>query len=68
MAEPGAYRCVECGGGAEELYRDYQRGVLRIALCVSTGGGGRSAAPSRLRASVFPWRLHGEVINELLVL
>ncbi|KAI6071926.1 hypothetical protein LUU34_01141400 [Aix galericulata] len=35
MAEPGAYRCVECSGGAEELYRDYQRGVLRIARCAS---------------------------------
>ncbi|NWI99954.1 ARV1 protein, partial [Crypturellus undulatus] len=35
MAAPGAYRCIECHGEAAELYRDYQRGVLRISICKS---------------------------------
>uniref|UniRef100_A0A8C8RMR9 Protein ARV n=1 Tax=Pelusios castaneus TaxID=367368 RepID=A0A8C8RMR9_9SAUR len=35
MGEPGSYRCVECNREAPELYRDYQRGVLRIAICKS---------------------------------
>ncbi|KAG6932831.1 ARV1 -like protein, fatty acid homeostasis modulator, partial [Chelydra serpentina] len=35
MGEPGGYRCVECNREAPELYRDYQRGVLRIAICKS---------------------------------
>lgn len=39
MAALGAYRCIECNGEATELYRDYQRGVLRISICVSRGGG-----------------------------
>uniref|UniRef100_A0A8C6ZCA2 Protein ARV n=1 Tax=Nothoprocta perdicaria TaxID=30464 RepID=A0A8C6ZCA2_NOTPE len=34
MAAPGAYRCIECHGEATELYRDYQRGVLRISICI----------------------------------
>lgn len=38
MAALGAYRCIECNGEATELYRDYQRGVLRISICVSRGG------------------------------
>lgn len=38
MAEPGAYRCVECSREAAELYRDYRHGVLRIAVCVSRAG------------------------------
>ncbi|XP_067149521.1 protein ARV1 isoform X1 [Apteryx mantelli] len=33
MAELGAYRCIECNREASELYRDYQRGVLRISIC-----------------------------------
>lgn len=39
MAALGAYRCIECNREAAELYRDYQRGVLRISICVSRGGG-----------------------------
>ncbi|XP_015284729.1 PREDICTED: protein ARV1 isoform X2 [Gekko japonicus] len=35
MEAPGAYRCIECNGKATELYRDYQRGVLRISICKS---------------------------------
>ncbi|NXR26647.1 ARV1 protein, partial [Cinclus mexicanus] len=35
MAALGAYRCIECNGEATELYRDYQRGVLRISICKS---------------------------------
>ncbi|CAM2111512.1 unnamed protein product [Caretta caretta] len=37
MGEPGGggYKCVECSQEAPELYRDYQRGVLRIAICKS---------------------------------
>ncbi|XP_025946484.1 protein ARV1 isoform X2 [Apteryx rowi] len=35
MAELGAYRCIECNREASELYRDYQRGVLRISICKS---------------------------------
>ncbi|NXF52742.1 ARV1 protein, partial [Oceanites oceanicus] len=35
MAALGAYRCIECHGEAAELYRDYQRGVLRISICKS---------------------------------
>lgn len=35
MAALGAYRCIECNEEATELYRDYQRGVLRISICVS---------------------------------
>lgn len=38
MAEPDAYRCVECSREAAELYRDYRHGVLRIAVCVSRAG------------------------------
>lgn len=37
MAALGAYRCIECSREAAELYRDYQRGVLRISICVSRG-------------------------------
>ncbi|XP_042302108.1 protein ARV1 [Sceloporus undulatus] len=35
--EPGApyYRCIECNGEATELYKDYQRGVLRLSICKS---------------------------------
>ncbi|XP_065536396.1 protein ARV1 [Lathamus discolor] len=35
MAALGAYRCIECSREAAELYRDYQRGVLRISICKS---------------------------------
>uniref|UniRef100_A0A8B9GLB9 Protein ARV n=1 Tax=Amazona collaria TaxID=241587 RepID=A0A8B9GLB9_9PSIT len=35
MAALGAYRCIECSREAAELYRDYQRGVLRISICAS---------------------------------
>ncbi|OWK63106.1 Protein ARV1 [Lonchura striata] len=35
MAALGAYRCIECNEEATELYRDYQRGVLRISICKS---------------------------------
>ncbi|XP_010560986.1 PREDICTED: protein ARV1 isoform X2 [Haliaeetus leucocephalus] len=35
MAALGAYRCIECNREAAELYRDYQRGVLRISICKS---------------------------------
>ncbi|CAI5770494.1 Protein ARV [Podarcis lilfordi] len=35
MEEPGAYRCIECSRKAPELYKDYQRGVLRISICKS---------------------------------
>ncbi|XP_064014565.1 protein ARV1 [Pogoniulus pusillus] len=35
MATLGAYRCIECSREAAELYRDYQRGVLRISICKS---------------------------------
>nr|XP_028579824.1 protein ARV1 isoform X1 [Podarcis muralis] len=36
MEEPGAYRCIECSRKAPELYKDYQRGVLRISICVTS--------------------------------
>ncbi|NXG24384.1 ARV1 protein, partial [Grallaria varia] len=35
MATLCAYRCIECNEEAVELYRDYQRGVLRISICKS---------------------------------
>ncbi|XP_007423728.1 protein ARV1 isoform X1 [Python bivittatus] len=35
MEEPGYYRCIECSTKATELYKDYQRGVLRISICKS---------------------------------
>ncbi|XP_077202661.1 protein ARV1 [Paroedura picta] len=35
MESPGTYRCIECNRKAPELYRDYQRGVLRISICES---------------------------------
>ncbi|KAJ7342229.1 hypothetical protein JRQ81_009745 [Phrynocephalus forsythii] len=36
MAEAaGSYRCIECNQKATELYKDYQRGVLRISICKS---------------------------------
>ncbi|XP_061480451.1 protein ARV1 [Rhineura floridana] len=33
MEDTGVYRCIECHRKASELYKDYQRGVLRISLC-----------------------------------
>ncbi|XP_044276745.1 protein ARV1 [Varanus komodoensis] len=35
MEESGVYRCIECNRKATELYKDYQRGVLRISICKS---------------------------------
>ncbi|XP_066467502.1 protein ARV1 [Tiliqua scincoides] len=35
MEDLGAYRCIECNRKASELYKDYQRGVLRISICKS---------------------------------
>ncbi|KAK9411761.1 protein ARV1 [Crotalus adamanteus] len=35
MEETACYRCVECSTKATELYKDYQRGVVRISICKS---------------------------------
>ncbi|XP_003215870.1 protein ARV1 [Anolis carolinensis] len=35
MEEPRVYRCIECNQKAAELYKDYQRGVVRISICKS---------------------------------
>uniref|UniRef100_A0A670YQ62 Protein ARV n=1 Tax=Pseudonaja textilis TaxID=8673 RepID=A0A670YQ62_PSETE len=34
MEESACYRCIECSTKASELYKDYQRGVLRISICI----------------------------------
>lgn len=52
MAALGAYRCIECNGEATELYRDYQRGVLRISICVSRGGGQWVGEPRNARGEL----------------
>lgn len=54
MAALGAYRCIECNGEAAALYRDYQRGVLRISICVSRPASA-AAAGQRAREARGKW-------------
>ncbi|XP_012978013.1 protein ARV1 isoform X2 [Mesocricetus auratus] len=34
VASPCLYRCIECNREAQELYRDYSHGVLKITICI----------------------------------
>ncbi|XP_064622739.1 protein ARV1-like isoform X2 [Lineus longissimus] len=31
------YTCIECGKGADELYKDFSRGIIKISHCVHCG-------------------------------